>query len=310
MANFAPAPVSVLKHIPAGVTTSVSDVLKLPGTYTLMKADEYVLKLPLGNTSWKGAQARLVAVWGGDGPGNRLDVSSLGPGLTVELVSETQVAEHTWAWVVRAAATAASTQLAARTTVADGVIPKGGDFAQPIPVTILPEMATSATLPVWAGGGATETRAAIIAECRRQGVTVNAQIAYIVATARWESHFTPVRESWGGGEDWRRNSLRYYPYYGRGYVQLTNPDNYTNYGRRLGIELAADPDLALQPNVALYVLVHGMMNGSFTGRALPTFVNTGLQDFMNARTVVNGHDRAQEISDLATEELAALSRGP
>jgi putative chitinase len=39
-------------------------------------------------------------------------------------------------------------------------------------------------------------------------------------------------------------------YCGRGYVQITGESNYARYGRLLGVDLIADPDLALDPNCA------------------------------------------------------------
>ncbi|MEM9099734.1 MAG: peptidoglycan-binding protein [Pseudomonadota bacterium] len=44
------------------------------------------------------------------------------------------------------------------------------------------------------------------------------------------------------GDGWR--------YRGRGYLQLTGRANYTRYGRMLGLDLAADPDKATEPEIA------------------------------------------------------------
>jgi hypothetical protein len=49
-------------------------------------------------------------------------------------------------------------------------------------------------------------------------------MAYVLATTQWETAqtFKPVREAFWKDEEWRRvNLARYYPYYGRGFVQLT-----------------------------------------------------------------------------------------
>ena len=45
----------------------------------------------------------------------------------------------------------------------------------------------------------------------------------VLATVEWETNktFQPVREAYWLNEDWRRAHLKYYPYYGRGFVQLT-----------------------------------------------------------------------------------------
>src|SRR5215216_318936 len=51
---------------------------------------------------------------------------------------------------------------------------------------------------------------------------------------------------------------------GRGYVQITGRNNYTRFARLLGVDLAGDPDLALQPAVAWSILSLGMHQGLFT----------------------------------------------
>ncbi|MCK9378318.1 MAG: TIGR02594 family protein, partial [Syntrophobacterales bacterium] len=90
------------------------------------------------------------------------------------------------------------------------------------------------------------TIAAIKAECQRQGLDLPTQSAYVLATTEWETGhtFKPVREAYWHDEEWRRRNLsRYYPYYGRGYVQLTWEDNYRKYAEILSIDLVNDPTL-------------------------------------------------------------------
>ena len=62
----------------------------------------------------------------------------------------------------------------------------------------------------------------IISSCMRYGLLRN-QAAYVLATAYWETARTmePVREAFWMSEEWRRANLRYFPWYGRGFVQLT-----------------------------------------------------------------------------------------
>jgi hypothetical protein len=310
MANFQKAPADFLKHpghYLKGLDAQALDDLGLnePGTYTLgFDADAYVLNVPLGNDDWKGRQTRIVAQWGGDPSGNRLVPTVADDSIAeVSLLSEKTIAPHTWLYRVRARAMG-STQIQAR--VGD----KNGPVWASLTVQVLPEEASSPLLPAFNGGSRSETIDAIIAECRHQGLSLNNQIAYVLATVEHESGFAPVREAFflgaAKGERHRRGK-RYYPYYGRGYVQLTHRGNYDFYGNQLSADMVDDPDLALEADVALFFTVHGMKTGRFTGVGLPHFVNAHRTEFVNARKVVNGLDRAEHIAHLAQNWLRRLS---
>ena len=110
----------------------------------------------------------------------------------------------------------------------------------------------------------------------------------------------------GAGAESYRRTLRYYPYYGRGYVQLTWRSNYQYWSRRLGIDLVNNKDLALRSDIAAQILVYGMRDGTFTGRKLSHYVNNSKTDFYNARRVVNGTDRASRIAGNARRYQKAL----
>ncbi len=82
---------------------------------------------------------------------------------------------------------------------------------------------------------------AIKSECLRQDIGLKNQIAYVLATADHETNhtFKPVIEAyWLSNPDTYLKthlpSSKYYPYYGRGYVQLTWDYNYEKYGKLLG----------------------------------------------------------------------------
>ncbi|MGV2975691.1 glycoside hydrolase family 19 protein [Roseibium alexandrii] len=140
----------------------------------------------------------------------------------------------------------------------------------------------------------------ILAECKRYGCLRN-QAAYILATAYWETARTmkPVKEAYWLSEDWRRKNLRYYPWYGRGYVQLTWEANYKKAGNVLGVNFIADPDKLLEPENSARILVQGSMEGWFTGKKIPDYITLKKSDFRNARRVINGMDKASEIAKLA-----------
>ena len=96
-------------------------------------------------------------------------------------------------------------------------------------------------------------------------------------------------------------------YFGRGYVQLTWRRNYREMGKLVGLDLERRPELALRPEVAARILYSGMINGLFTGRALDEFINDDICDFVSARRVVNGTDKAHLIAGAAEEFLSALT---
>lgn len=149
------------------------------------------------------------------------------------------------------------------------------------------------------------TRRAIAKLCKHMGIGLDAQIAYVWATAQWETAhtFEPVKEAYWNSETWRKNNLRYYPYYGRGYVQLTWKRNYDNYENILMEDLVGNPNLALRKDISLFVLVHGFKRGTFTGRRIEEFIRQNKTDFRNARKCINGTDKWREIKKIAEDYL-------
>ncbi len=139
--------------------------------------------------------------------------------------------------------------------------------------------------------------------CVFAGLGMKEQIAYALATTDHETNhtFKPVREAYWvrNAEAWRKANLSYWPYYGRGYVQLTHDYNYKLYSGITGLDLLANPDAALRHDVSLFVLVQGMKIGGFTRKTLDQYISPGNVDYFNARRVINGLDKAKEIADLA-----------
>lgn len=152
-------------------------------------------------------------------------------------------------------------------------------------------------------------------EGTREPRTVRRQLAYCLATFKWETASTmrPIDE-YGTDEYFNR---RYGPqtavgrrlgntqpgdgarFHGRGYVQLTGRNNYQRAGQFTGTDLIADPDKAKDPVLAYRIAIQGMKEGWFTGRKLSQFFKDGaLPDWANARTIINNHDKAQEIAML------------
>lgn len=96
-------------------------------------------------------------------------------------------------------------------------------------------------------------------------------------------------------------------YYGRGPCQLTWLDNYIKLGKMINVDLANNPDLALEPKNAANILITGMLTGAFTGMSLPRCIKTGTtQEFVNARKIINGTDRDKLIAGYAVKFLDCL----
>ncbi len=147
--------------------------------------------------------------------------------------------------------------------------------------------------------------------------------AYALATSCHETNYTmqPVREAYWLSENWRRKNLRYYPFYGRGYVQLTWKANYEKADRELELNgrLIANLDLALDPDIAAKILVKGMQEGWFAGdktgqrhtlaRYLPTSGEASQAEFTSARRIINGIDMAGKIAGEAIKFQSALQEG-
>lgn len=149
----------------------------------------------------------------------------------------------------------------------------------------------------------------ILAECRAHSLLRN-EAAYVLATAKWETNHTiePVAEAYWvkNAEAWRKQNLRYYPWYGRGFVQLTWEDNYIKAGKALGIDLTQDPSRAMDPEIAAKVIVLGMKCGWFTGKKLSQYITLSKSDFKGARRIVNGTDKDAEIAAIAVDYDNAL----
>jgi len=153
---------------------------------------------------------------------------------------------------------------------------------------------------------------AIIFEAEKQGIEDVRQVAYILATSYWECHNpkkpelrnTPMKEF--GGETYLKGK-KYYPYFGRGFSQLTWLDNYKKEGTRLGIDLVNNPDLILHIPTAANSHVYCMAHGRYTGKKLSDYINDQKCDFAGARRIVNGTDRKDEVAAIAQKFLTCLS---
>lgn len=97
-----------------------------------------------------------------------------------------------------------------------------------------------------------------------------------------------------------------YKFRGRGYVQITGRRNYYDWEVRLGIDLTTYPEKTLEPDIAVRIIIEGMMLGTFTGKDLTDYINSNGCNYYEARRIVNGLDRATTIAGYAQAFQAAL----
>lgn len=124
-------------------------------------------------------------------------------------------------------------------------------------------------------------------------------LAYILATIYWETahKMQPVREM--GGEAYLRTK-KYYPWVGEGLVQVTWEVNHRKFGGKKPGDLMTWP-------IALFAAYEGMWKGIFTGKRLSDYIGNGRRDYVGARRIINGVDRAAEIAAIADKFLRAVN---
>lgn len=132
--------------------------------------------------------------------------------------------------------------------------------------------------------------------------------AYFFATVFHETAFTfaPVVEAFQKTEAWRKENLRYFPFYGRGYVQITWEKNYKTFSKILGIDLVKHPELALDPEISFKIGILGCRDGLFTGKSFKDCIENGVTNYVEMRKVINGTDKAQDIAKYAKSFLTIL----
>lgn len=142
--------------------------------------------------------------------------------------------------------------------------------------------------------------------------------AYVLATAYHETaqKMQGVKEAYWCSEDWRKKNLKYYPWYGRGLVQLTWQENYhlaTSKLKAAGydVDLMKTPDLALRLDVSVFVIINGMLEGWFTGKKLNDYIPAAAEKshFKAARKIINGTDKDELIAGFAVQFYEALKKG-
>lgn len=154
---------------------------------------------------------------------------------------------------------------------------------------------------------------ALLDACLAEGVTDPRQIAYVLATAWHETAHTmqPIAE-YGKGRG-RKYGVPGHNHgqvpYGRGFVQTTWDVNYERTDRelKLGGALLNNYDLLLTDvGMAAKAAVLGMKEGWYTGKKLGEYF-ASVTDWVNARKIINGLDRAEKIANYGRIFYGALT---
>jgi len=136
-------------------------------------------------------------------------------------------------------------------------------------------------------------------------LTAPCAIAAIATIGVETGCFAPVKERGGPGYfaklyDGRADLGNTQPgdgakFRGRGFVQITGRLNYTKYGHAMGVDLAANPDLALDPKIAagilaLYFRDHAIDKSAGTNawETVRRRVNGGLNGWGDFKRYVDG----------------------
>lgn len=151
---------------------------------------------------------------------------------------------------------------------------------------------------------------AILGEAERRATPL-AHLAYMLATALHETARTmqPIAEyGKGAGRKYGVKGKYGQVPYGRGYVQLTWDSNYERADKELGLKgaLLRNFNLAMRQDIAAKIMFAGMTEGWFTGKKLADFIGGARVDYVGARRIINGTDKAKTIAGHAAVFEAAL----
>ena len=95
-------------------------------------------------------------------------------------------------------------------------------------------------------------------------------------------------------------------YYGRGETQNTWFTNYEKLSKVFGVDFLRNPDLLLTQEWSTPVTIYSMKTGLYTGKKLSDYINQSKKDYLNARRIINGMDKASLIAGYAETFEKAL----
>jgi predicted chitinase len=140
------------------------------------------------------------------------------------------------------------------TSLGEGVV--SGEDAQPFGTQYENESMQEQPSGGTSGGG-TYSESSLISAMDKGGITDKTERAMFLAQMRHESGNFKYDEEIASGKDYegRKDLGNVNPgdgvrYKGRGYIQLTGRANYRTYGKKIGVDLENNPELAKRPDIA------------------------------------------------------------
>ncbi len=137
----------------------------------------------------------------------------------------------------------------------------------------------------------------VIAALATVRIETNPDLAPIEEYRNADGSIPPGWHSYGGGAR----------YHGRGFIQLTHDFNYATYGDLISVDLIANPELALNPSIAAWLLAyyfrdHGRPN--MQALAHNAWMNTS--DWRPTRRYVQGALAGYDLYQGYIDNLAAI----
>lgn len=137
----------------------------------------------------------------------------------------------------------------------------------------------------------------LIEMCLRDlGILSPAVAIAAIATVAVETAYTfrPIQEEDNKDHTYLK-AKKYWPYFGRGFIQITWRDNYKLYGDALGVDLVSEPNLALNPGTAASILAKYFRDHHIQ-------VPAELGNWTRVRELVNGgHNGLAEFLEIVTK---------
>lgn len=153
---------------------------------------------------------------------------------------------------------------------------------------------------------------AMLNEWDKRGLTDLRWLAYIFATTYHETGKTmqPIEEIGRGKNRKYGKKVKYTGesyitpdklYYGRGHTQNTWYEMYDTLTKQATKDgkhwnFLEQPELLLQMEPSIWATFHCMVKGVYTGKSLKSYFNETTEDWINARRIINGTDKADLIA--------------